>query len=131
MGIVNLLLDTCAFLWLALPQGKLSGRAIALLDDSANALFISDASVWEISLKYSAGKLPLPGQPRSWLPPRLAFFQVEPLPLTHEILFRSGELPQIHGDPFDRLLAAHAIEAGMTVLSPDRPLSMLGASRVW
>ncbi len=131
MGFVKLLLDTCAFLWLALPQGKLSPTATSMLDDPANLLFLSDTSVWEISLKHAAGKLPLPDQPRNWLPRRLAFFQVQPLALTHSAFFRSGELPRVHSDPFDRLLAAHAIEEGMTVLSPDPPLSILGASRVW
>ncbi len=131
MGFVKLLLDTCTFLWLALPQGKLSPTATGMLDDPANMLFISDASVWEISLKHAAGKLPLPDQPRKWLPRRLAFFQVQTLALTHEAFFRSGELPRIHNDPFDRLLAAHAIEEGMTILSPDQSLSMLYASRVW
>ena len=38
---------------------------------------------------------------------------------------------RVHPDPFDRLLAAQAIESGMTILSPDAPLSLLGASRVW
>ena len=128
---MKLLLDTCAFIWLSLPQGKLSPHAVSLLNDPANTLFMSDASVWEISLKHAAGKLPLPDQPRKWLPRRLAFFQVQPLALTLGAFFRSGELPRIHNDPFHRLLAAHAIEEGMTILSPDPPLSMLGASRVW
>jgi PIN domain nuclease of toxin-antitoxin system len=47
------------------------------------------------------------------------------------VIYRSGRLPGGHDDPFDRLLAAHAIESGSTLLSPDAPLSLLGASRVW
>lgn len=128
---MNLLLDTCAFLWLALPQGKLSNEAARLLNDSSTQLFLSDVSVWEISLKHAVSKLPLPATPRVWLPRRLAFFQIQTLPLTHEAIYLSGELPRVHPDPFDRLLAAQAIEAGMTLLSPDLPLSLLGASRVW
>lgn len=128
---MNLLLDTCTFLWLALPQGRLSAEATRLIDEESNTLFFSDVSVWEICLKVSSGKLPLPGAPRSWLRSRLAFFQVKRLPLEHNAIFRSGELPGLHSDPFDRLLAAQAIECGMTLLSPDTPLSLLGASRVW
>ncbi len=45
MWFVKLLLDTCAFLWLALPQGKLSPMATSMLDDPANSLFISDANI--------------------------------------------------------------------------------------
>ncbi len=128
---MNLLLDTCTFLWLALPQGKLSAEAIRLINEDSSTLFFSDVSVWEICLKESSGKLPLPAAPRSWLPSRLAFFQVKQLPLEQNAIFRSGELPRLHADPFDRLLAAQAIECGMTLLSPDTPLSELGASRIW
>lgn len=128
---MNLLLDTCAFLWLALPQGKLSAAATALLNDPLNCLFLSDVSIWEISLKHATGKLPLPDAPRQWMPRRLAFFQIHTVALTHGAIYRSGELPRVHADPFDRLLAAQAMEAGMTLLSPDTPLSLLGASRVW
>lgn len=131
MGTVNLLLDTCTFLWLALPQGKLSPEATRLINLDSNQLFFSDVSLCEICLKESSGKLSLPDAPRTWLPSRLDFFQVQRLPLHPDAVFRSGELPCLHGDPFDRLLAAQAIEAGMTILSPDAPLSLLGASRIW
>ena len=61
---MRLLLDTCVFLWLATEPARLSRVAIAALDDEQNELFLSDASVWEIALKYQAGKLPLPDAPR-------------------------------------------------------------------
>ena len=128
---MRLLLDTCCFLWLALESGKLSVAATTAVNDPANTLFISDASIWEISLKHSTGKLPLPERPRLWLPRRLAFFQVQTLPISHGIIYRSGELPRVHNDPFDRLLAAQALEEDLTILSPDRPLALLGASTLW
>ena len=128
---MNLLLDTCAFIWLALPHGKLSAEATRLINLDSTSLFMSDASAWEICLKHSTGKLKLPGAPRDWLPSRMAFFHVMRLPLNHDAIFRSGELPRVHADPFDRLLAAQAIGSGMTILSPDTPLSLLGASRIW
>ncbi len=131
MGTMNLLLDTCAFLWLALPQGKLSGEATRQINAPTSTLFFSDVSVWEITLKNSSGKLPLPDSPRKWIPRRLKFFQIQSLRLEHDAIYRSGELPRFHLDPFDRLLAAQAIEMGMTMLSPDEPLSRLGASRIW
>ena len=131
MGPLNLLLDTCAFLWLALPQGRLSAEATRLIDLRSTNLFVSDVSVWEICLKHTNGKLKLPGIPRQWLPSRMAFFQTQPLAISLDAIIRSGELPRKHTDPFDRLIAAQAIESGMTILSPDTPLSLLGASRVW
>ena len=128
---MRLLLDTCTFLWLALPQGKLSAEASRLINTPSAILFVSDASVWEICLKHSNGKLSLPDVPRQWLPSRMAFFQTQSLGISQAAIIRSGELPRIHSDPFDRLLVAQAIESGMTILSPDVPLSTLGASRIW
>ncbi len=125
------LLDTCAFLWLSQQPALLSKSAITVIDDRANELFVSDVSIWEITLKHSAGKLPLPDAPRAWIAAKFAFHQFSPLVLQREAIYRSGELPRLHPDPFDRLLAAQAMEEGMTILSPDTPLSLLGASRIW
>lgn len=128
---MRFLLDTCTFIWLAMPQNKLSPLAVELLDDAGHEWFLSDVSVWEVVMKHSSGKLPLPGEPREWLPSQLAFHRLERLPLEAEEIYLSGELPRVYPDPFDRLLAAQAIVHGMTILSPDVPLSFLGASRIW
>ena len=88
-------------------------------------------SVWEIVLKHAAGKLALPEAPRLWVPSRRAFFRVQTLAVSESALFHSGELPKIHSDPFDRLLAAQAIEAALTLLTPDVPIERLGAQRAW
>jgi len=128
---VKYLLDTCAFLWFAQQPALISSKAAEALNDPESELFVSDVSLWEITLKHAAGKLPLPAAPRKWLPAKLARQQVQTLPLRPNAIFLSGELPMTHGDPFDRLFAAQAIDAGMTLLSPDVPLSDLGASRLW
>lgn len=124
------LLATCAFIWLAMPQGTLSPLASQIINDTANKLVLSDVSIWEVTLKHSAGKLALPDA-RVWVPQHTKYFQIEKLSLEENANYQSSELPRIHPDPFDRLLVAQAIESGMTILSPDAPLSSLGASRVW
>ena len=131
MGVVRYLLDTCTFLWHAQQPSMLSAGAVAALNDGGSELFVSEVSLWEITLKHAAGKLPLPDAPRWWIPRKLAYHQLRSLSLTHAAIFRSGELPQVHADPFDRLLAAQAIEFSLILLSPDVPLSLLGAARVW
>lgn len=128
---MNVLLDTCTFLWLALEPGRISTAAQRLLDDPGNVRRLSQVSVLEIVLKFRAGKLPLPLPPETWIPSRRQFFQLENLPLDESVIYRSGTLPDGHEDPFDRLIAAHAIESGSTLLSPDTPLSLLGAARIW
>lgn len=128
---MNALLDTCTFLWLALDPERISAPARQVLDDPRTNRRLSQASVLEIVLKHRAGKLPLPSPPETWIPSRREFFQVEDLPLDELTIFRSGTLPDGQDDPFDRLIAAHAIESGSTILSPDAPLGVLGASRIW
>lgn len=128
---MNLLLDTCTFLWLALEPGRISSAAQRLLDDPGNVRQLSQVSMVEIVLKYRAGKLPLPMSPEVWIPSRRQFFQLDNLAIDESVIFRSGTLPDGHDDPFDRLIAAHAIESGSTLLSPDLPLSVLGAARIW
>jgi PIN domain nuclease of toxin-antitoxin system len=128
---VNLLLDTCALLWLAADPDQLSLPARTALDDAANRLFLSDASVWEIVLKYQTGKLPMPEPPRTWIPKQAAFFDLQRQPIDLDSFFQSGELSGIHRDPFDRLLCAQAMAHGFTVLTPDLPFQRLGAATLW
>jgi PIN domain nuclease of toxin-antitoxin system len=100
------LLDTCVFLWLATEPSRLSQAATAAFDDDQNELFLSDASVWEITLKHQAGKLPLPDVPRLWVPAELQFHGIQSVPISSEAMFVATELPGDHRDPFDRLIAA-------------------------
>lgn len=128
---MNLLLDTCTFLWLAASPDRISATATAALDDALNALFLSDVSVWEVTMKHAAGKLPLPAAPRFWIPAQKAFFQIRTLALEEEAIYLSGELPKRHRDPFDRLLVAQARSNAMPVVTPDHPFQHLGATVIW
>jgi PIN domain nuclease of toxin-antitoxin system len=128
---MNILLDTCTFLWLASSPKNLSDSAVSLIDAPSNQLYLSDVSIWEIVLKYTTGKLPLPEPPRIWIPKQSVFFQLTSLSINSEALFRSGEIPPLHRDPFDRLLAAQGIVHGLTILTPDSPFADLGATTHW
>jgi PIN domain nuclease of toxin-antitoxin system len=125
------LLDTCTFLWLALDPKRISKAAAEIINDESIELALSQVSVMEIVMKCRSGKLPLPEAPHLWIPTRRNFFKLEDASITEAIIYRSGQLPDVHNDPFDRLIAAHAIESSATLLSPDSPLSALGASRIW
>ena len=105
--------------------------ATAAISNPDNLLFLSDASVWEIALKFAAGKLPLPKAPRIWIPQQVAFFQLGRVAIEREALLRASELPPIHQDPLDRLLAAQALEEPFHVVSPDKPFRAYGVSCVW
>lgn len=125
------LLDTCVFLWLATEPSKLSPAATVALDDEQNELFMSDASIWEITLKHKAGKLLLPGTPRSWIPDELQFHGIQSVPSVAENMFLACELPSDHRDPFDRLIAAHATSGSFTLVSPDAAFKLLGIECLW
>lgn len=129
--MTEILLDTCAFLWLALDPDKIPDRAAALLNDTRNPRLLSQVSVLEIVLKYRVGKLPLPLPPAEWIPSRRAFFSIQDLPLTELVMYRSLALPDGHADPFDRLIAAQAQIQGAVVLTPDNRIRDLGAKMVW
>jgi PIN domain nuclease of toxin-antitoxin system len=131
MGLVNLLLDTCTFLWLAANPERISEPARIAIDTPENCLWISDISIWEICMKYSAGKLPLPSPARIWIPDQVAFFHVHRLHLQEQAIYLSGELPAFHRDPFDRLIAAQAQKAEMCVITPDQPFADLGTKTIW
>ena len=131
MAPVNLLLDTCTFLWLAASPKRVSHDAREAIDDERNTLFLSGVSIWEITMKHAAGKLPLPASPRTWVPAQVAFHQLRRLALQEEAVYLSGELPLVHRDPFDRLLAAQAQSEAMAILTPDTAFSELGASVIW
>ncbi len=128
---MKLLLDTCAFLWLATDPARLSTTVAAAIDDEANERLLSDVTLWEISLKYFVGKLPLPEPPRDWIPKQSAFFDLQPLAIDAAAIFRSGELPDVHRDPFDRLLAAQAIGGSFRLITVDNVFDDLGADRLW
>ena len=126
-----LLLDTCVFIWLASKPEHLSRAAVDILQDPTRQRMLSQASVWEIVLKYRTGKLPLPRSPRIWIEEQARLQHIQILDLEREAIYRSGELPDIHRDPFDRLIAAETLHRKMPLLSPDGPFRAYGCEVVW
>jgi PIN domain nuclease of toxin-antitoxin system len=120
---VNLLLDTHCLIWALTdaPQlGPKARRAIA----AADSVWFSEASIWELGLKWRKGKIAL--QPRRIVAQAMRD-RFRPMPITLESILLSSELRQRHGDPFDRLLYAQARERGCRLLTIDRTLAQFGA----
>jgi PIN domain nuclease of toxin-antitoxin system len=128
---LKLLLDTCTFLWLTSSAGRLSDEVREAIDAATTQLYFSDASVWEVCVKWQHRKLRLPAPPRGWLPEQLGLWHVETVPLEPEHFFRTTELPQLHRDPFDRLLVAQAIERGLTIATPDPAVAAYPVAVLW
>ena len=120
---MKLLLDTHCLIWAltdAPELGQKARRAIA----GADSVWFSEASVWELGLKWRKGKIGL--QPRRVVEQALRD-RFHPLPISLEAILLSSELRQQHGDPFDRLLYAQARESGCLLLSIDRTLAAFGS----
>jgi len=118
---VRLLLDTHLLLWALATPAKMPARARELVND--NEVFVSAASIWEISIKVALGKLRAdPHEVLAALAP--AGFLA--LPVTGEHAARVIDLPPIHRDPFDRLLVAQALGEPMRLLTDDAVLGRYG-----
>jgi len=128
---VNLLLDTHSFLWFVTDHPLLSPHARLLISDPTNALFLSIASVWEMAINVSLGKLELHQPFDLFIPNQLVQNDITLLDITvHHTLHTAG-LPFHHRDPFDRLLIAQSLVEGMPLLSTDRVFDSYGIQRLW
>jgi PIN domain nuclease of toxin-antitoxin system len=121
---VRLLLDTHCLVWVLTDAPELGPEARRIIAD-AEGVWFSDASVWELGLKWRKGKIAL--EPRRIVEQALAS-GLRPLPIQLEALLLSCELRQSHGDPFDRLLYSQARLANQRLLSIDRTLGSFGAT---
>jgi PIN domain nuclease of toxin-antitoxin system len=119
---VRLLLDTHVFLWAVSGSRKLNARTRKTLE-SASAVFVSAASIWEIAIKARLGKLQ--ADPAALLEAIDASGFIE-LSVTARHAAKVAELPDLHPDPFDRLLVAQAICEPLLLVTADTPLAGYG-----
>jgi PIN domain nuclease of toxin-antitoxin system len=128
---MKLLLDTVTFLDAAFAPADLSRRAKDLLQDPEGELFVSVASCWEIAIKYASGKLRLPEAPARFVPANREKLGTEILPIDEESALHVALLPDIHADPFDRILISQAIVHGMLLLTPDQRIAKYPVRSAW
>ncbi len=127
---MKFLLDTCTFLWLTSDPARLSDRATESLNGATN-LYLSDASVWEICLKWQAGKFKFPTPPRTWCEDQISVWNLESVNIQRSHMFRVTELPTHHKDPFDRLIVAQALEENLVIVTPDAHIGSYPVHVVW
>ena len=116
---MRLLLDTHAFLWWLTADKRLSVACYEKIRDAASECVVSAASIWEIAIKMSIGKLKMPQKDASrlgTLPSRCGF---DDLPVTAEHAAAVRALPLHHADPFDRLLIVRTQLEGMNIVTAD------------
>ena len=128
---MRLLLDTCTFLWIVGGDAALSRRVRAAFVDPANEVFLSAASAWEIAVKHRLGKLPLPAPPEEFVPAQRAAHGIEAHPVEEEAALHVAKLPNLHRDPFDRMLIAQALVGGLVLATPDEPIRRYPVRTLW
>lgn len=115
------LIDTHIALWALGEPGRLTTQERALLIDPAIPRYLSPVSVWEAAIKRQAGRL---RAPRNLSAAFAAEFRL--LEISAPLLEAAAELPRHHGDPFDRVLVAHALEDDLSVLTRDGAFAAYG-----
>lgn len=128
---MRLLLDTCTFLWMVSNQARLSETCRIYLVDPANEVFLSAVSAWEICIKHKLGQLTLSDPPGRFLPKYRAMHGISELALDELSVLQVPRLPEIHKDPFDRMLICQAIAHGMTILTPDPLITQYPVRTIW
>jgi PIN domain nuclease of toxin-antitoxin system len=124
-----MILDTCALLWLAIDQGMLSQSALETIESSPT-VGISAISAFEIGQKFKRGQLELSLPPTQWFLRAITRHDLTVINLSAEICLRATELPQIHKDPFDRLIIATAMSTGRPVVTSDSIYAQYGIETI-
>ena len=128
---MRVLLDTHAFLWMALDPGKLSSAAKRRITNSGTEKLLSLASVWEAAIKLSLGKLRLDLPLAELVEEEAVQNDVALLPIAKRHVLAVASLPWHHRDPFDRLLVTQSLSEGLAIVSADAAFDAYGVRRIW
>ena len=129
---MRVLVDTHVLIWALGDHHRLSKRARRVLTTEAEEVFVSDASVWEMSIKLGLGKLELPVSLDAFLVYAQADLgQAQVLPIRRKHFFEVQHLPWHHRDPFYRLLVAQASTENLSILTADDRISRHPVHRIW
>lgn len=128
---MRVLVDTHAFLWFLAEDPRLSGKAGSVMEDRGTTVVLSVASLWEIGIKVSIGKLELGRSFESFIEEFVLKGLVEIVGIEIRHIKRLVGLPMHHRDPFDRLLIAQAGAEEIPILTDDRRFRSYGVEVIW
>lgn len=127
---MKLLLDTHALIWFQSGDRRLSKAARRAIEADDAELLISAATVWEMAIKASLGRLTLPGPVDTYLAEKVGQgYRMLAISWTHAAGVE--DLPWHHRDPFDRLLIAQALSERCPVVTRDRAFRRYGVEVIW
>jgi len=125
----RIMLDTCALIWLGNGQKDLSLEARDAIS-RASEVFVSPISLWEISNKCRQGKLLLKMPVRDWFKAICERHSLSVFQISVEDMILSGELPEHHKDPADRMIIASALRSRMPVITTDHNFPKYGVQTI-
>jgi len=127
---MDYLLDTHTFIWFLEGSEKLPTRLVDSISDLNNTCYVSLASLWELSIKISAGKLELQTDFTN-LESSIQVLSLKVLPISIPHINTVFELEFHYRDPFDRIIIAQAITENLTVISKDKNFSLYPIKLLW
>ena len=128
---MKILLDTMAFLWWVTDGPSLSHRVKKAIGDPNNSVFFSAASAWEIVIKTKLGKLRLKRTPAAFIRTHLQRNDVTSLPIELSHALQLYKLPNIHKDPFDRILVAQSQVEQLYIATNDTEIEKYDVDLLW
>jgi len=125
--VIEALLDTHVLLWTLAGSTEVPGSLARRIDAAPSAFGVSDASIWEIAIKRSTGKLTVADD----LPQIISSLGLSRVPITRRQAWAVRDLPFHHRDPFDRLLIAQAVDLQLPLISADGRFTAYGVATGW
>ncbi len=122
-----LILDTHVVIWWMTGASRLSGALRDRLTADAGHLHVSVASIWENEIKRASGKISAEAN----LTTAIEIMGLDCIPIVAADARRAANLPLFHRDPFDRMIVAHALNHGLTIVTHDRAFEKYSADIIW
>jgi len=124
-------LDTHAFLWFVLDDQRISNEAKSIIENSKNEIYFSAASAWEIAIKIKLARLKIKGEFETFIIDQLSTNSFVPLSISISHSLYTHRLPQVHKDPFDRIIIAQSKLENLPLISKDREIRKYKIAMVW
>ena len=125
------LIDTHTLLWIVTDSPKLSNKAKKLYLESENKILFSMASIWELAIKSSLGKLSLEKTLDDFVDEHIKGNDIQILDIELPHILRSEQLLFHHHDPFDRLIISQLIENNLSIIGSDEAFDLYKVNRIW
>lgn len=128
---MKVLLDTHTFLWWIADDPRFSPRARQIMEAADTEPFLSAASDWEIAIKSRLGRLKLPSDLQGFIAEQLRINAIQVLPIQMSHALHVLTLPDLHRDPFDRMLVAQGQLEQLPILTGDTQIAQYAVMTIW